>query len=154
MGSGEINKDILIHLEAHNNTKLTGEDYSRMQQFTELEKQTLQPLNPYLFAPMTTQLSTVNKYGHVLLSVDKRYYSVPYKLIGKRLKIKYTSSKVEVYNENEVVAVHDRFSGKGTKYITLQDHLATQHKYLAKVESAKIYGHSSLYRGRGGTLYC
>ena len=72
----QINKDILIHLEVHNDAKLTGEDYSRMQQYIEVEKHTLQPLNPYLFEPMTAQLSTVNKYGHVLLSVDKRYYSV------------------------------------------------------------------------------
>jgi transposase len=139
----QINKDILIHLEVHNDARLTGEDYSRMQQFIELEKQTLQPLNPYLFEPMTTQLSTVNKYGHVLLSVDKRYYSVPYKLIGKRLKIKYTTTKIEVYNENEVVAVHDRFLGKGTKYITIHDHLATQHKYLAEWNPQKFMATAS-----------
>ena len=133
-----INKDILFHLEAHNDTRLTGENYSRMQQFIELEKHTLQPLNPYLFEPMTTQLSTVNKYGHVLLSADKRYYSVPYKLIGRRLKIKYTTTKLEVYDENEVVAVHDRFLGKGLKYVTIQDHLATQHKYLAEWNPQKF----------------
>jgi len=138
-----INKDILFHLEAHNNTKLTGENYSRRQQFAELEQQALQPLNPYLFEPMTTQLSTVNKYGHVLLSADKRYYSVPYKLIGKRLKIKYTTTRLEVYDENEVVAVHDRFIGKGLKYITIQDHLATQHKYLAEWNPQKFMATAS-----------
>ena len=125
----EINKDILIHLDVHNNAKLTGENYSRMQQFLELEKQTLQPLNPYLFEPMTVQLATVNKYGHVLLSVDKRYYSVPYKLIGKRLKVKYTNTQLQVYDDNEIVAVHDRYKGKDGKYITIQDHLASHHKY-------------------------
>ena len=139
----QINADILIHLEAHNDAMLTGENYSRMQQFIELEKQTLQPLNPYLFEPMTAQLSTVNKYGHVLLSVDKRYYSVPYKLIGRRLKIKYTTTRLEVYDENEVVAVHDRFLGKGTKYITIQDHLATQHKYLAEWNPQKFMATAS-----------
>jgi transposase len=139
----EINKDILTHLEIHNDARLTGENYSRRQQFIELEKQSLQPLNPYLFEPMTTQLSTVNKYGHVLLSVDKRYYSVPYKLIGKRLKIKYTTTKLQVYDENEVVAVHDRFLGKGTKYITIQDHLATQHKYLAEWNPQKFMATAS-----------
>jgi len=125
----EMNKDILVHLDVHNNAKLTGESYSRMQQFIEIEKQTLQPLNPYLFEPMTVQLSTVNKYGHVLLSVDKRYYSVPYKLIGNRLKIKYTTTQLQVYEGNEIVAVHERYIGKGLKYITTQDHLASQHKY-------------------------
>ena len=139
----QVNKDILIHLEIHNNAKLTGENYSRRQQFTELEAQTLQPLNPYLFELMTTQLSTVNKYGHVLLSVDKRYYSVPFKLIGKRLKIKYSSTKIEVYEQDEVVAVHDRFFGKGLKYITIQDHLATQHKYLAEWNPQKFMATAS-----------
>ncbi len=138
-----INTDILFHLEAHNNTKLTGENHSRRQQFAELEQQALQPLNPYLFELMTTQLSTVNKYGHVLLSADKRYYSVPYKLIGKRLKIKYTTTRLEVYDDSEVVAVHDRFIGKGLKYITIQDHLATQHKYLAEWNPQKFMATAS-----------
>ncbi len=133
-----INSDILLHLEVHNDSILTGENYSRMQQFIELEKQTLQPLNPYLFELMTVQLSTVNKYGHVLLSTDKRYYSVPFKLIGRRLKIKYTSTKIQVYDDNEVVAVHERYLGKGLKYITTQDHLATQHKYLAEWNPKKF----------------
>jgi len=139
----ELNKDILIHLEAHNDTKLTGENYSRMQQFMELEQQTLKPLNPYPFELTTVQLSTVNKYGHVLLSQDKRYYSVPFKLIGKRLKIKYTATKINVYDENEVVAVHERALGKGLKYITIQDHLATQHKYLAEWNPQKFMATAS-----------
>ena len=134
----DINQDILIHLQSHNDTKLTGENYSRMQQFVELEQQSLKPLNPYLFELTTVQLATVNKYGHVLLSHDKRYYSVPYRLIGKRLKIKYTSTKINIYDENEVVAAHERFLGKGLKYITIQDHLATKHKYLAEWNPQKF----------------
>jgi transposase len=134
----DINKDIIIHLNTHNNNKLTGENYSRMQQFIEFEQQTLKPLNPYLFELMTLQISTVNKYGHVLLSADKRYYSVPYKLIGKKLKIKYTSTKIEMYDDNEVVAVHERYFGKGFKYITIQDHLASQHQYLAEWNPQKF----------------
>jgi transposase len=139
----EMNKDILIYLEAHNDTKLTGEKYSRMQQFADLEQQTLKPLNPYLFELTTVQLATVNKYGHVLLSEDKRYYSVPFKLIGKRLKIKYTTGNINVYDENEVVATHERFLGKGLKYITVPDHLATQHKYLAEWNPQKFMATAS-----------
>jgi hypothetical protein len=139
----DMNKDILVYLSTHNDTNLTGENFGRMQQFLELEKHTLQPLNPYLFELMTVQLATVNKYGHVLLSVDKRYYSVPYQLIGKQLKIKYTTGKLEVFDKNEVVAVHERFLGKGLKYITIQDHLATQHKYLADWNPQKFMATAS-----------
>jgi len=134
----DLNIDILQHLQVHNSSLLTGQKYSRMQQFEELERQTLQPLNPYPFELMSVQLSTVNKYGHVLLSVDKRYYSVPFKLIGKRLKIKYSTRKLSVYDDIEIVAVHDRFSGKGHKYITIQDHLASQHKYLSEWNPQKF----------------
>ena len=134
----DLNIDILQHLQVHNSSLLTGQKYSRLQQFEELERQTLQPLNPYPFELMSVQLSTVNKYGHVLLSVDKRYYSVPFKLIGKRLKIKYSTRKLSVYDDIEIVAVHDRFSGKGHKYITIQDHLASQHKYLSEWNPQKF----------------
>lgn len=134
----ELNKAILQLLQVHNNKLLTGQTYSRRQQFEELEKPALQPLNPYRFELMTTQLSTVNKYGHVLLSVDKRYYSVPFKLIGKRLKIKYSTKTLSVYDDTEVVAVHDRFYGKGHKYITVQEHLASQHQYLSEWNPQKF----------------
>lgn len=134
----ELNSAILLHLHKHNNRMLTGKNYSRQQQFDELEKQTLQPLNPYPFELMSSQLSIVNKYGHVLLSADKRYYSVPYKLIGKRLKVKYCSKKVEVYDDVVVVAVHERYLGKSNKYITQQDHLASHHKYLSEWNPQKF----------------
>jgi transposase len=134
----ELNRAILQLLQVHNNKLLTGQTYSRRQQFEELEKQVLQPLNPYRFELMTTQLSTVNKYGHVLLSADKRYYSVPFKLIGKRLKIKYSTKTLSVYDDTEVVAVHDRFNGKGHKYITVQEHLASQHQYLSEWNPQKF----------------
>ena len=138
-----MNVDILKHLSVHNDTKLTGEDCSRMEQYLQMEKHILQPLNPYRFELMNFQLATVNKYGHVLLSADKRYYSVPYKLIGKRLKIKYTRLKVDIYDENAVVAIHERHQGKGMKYITIQDHLASHHKYLTDWNPQKFMAKAS-----------
>lgn len=126
-----LNASILQHLTAHNNALLTGQKYSRRQQFDELEKQSLQPLNPYPFELMNSQQATVNKYGHVLLSADKRYYSVPHTLIGKRLKIKYNTQKVTIFDDVVLVATHDRYLGKAHKYITDQDHLASHHKFLS-----------------------
>lgn len=122
----DLNKDILIYLEAHNNTLLTGCNYSRKQQFEELEKDVLRPLNRYLFDPMTTKTSTVGKTGFV--TIDHRYYSVPYKFIGKKIKVMYNRTKVEAYNEHEIIAVHVREYGK-EKYIQKDDHLASWHKY-------------------------
>ncbi len=122
----ELNKDILIYLESHNNKLLTGCNYSRRQQFDELEKDVLRPLNKYLFDPMTTKTATVCKTGFV--TIDHRYYSVPYKFIGKKIKVMYNRTKVEAYNEHEIIAVHTRQYGKD-KYIQQNEHLASWHKY-------------------------
>jgi hypothetical protein len=122
----ELNKDILVYLEAHNNALLTGCDYSRRQQFEDLEKNVLRPLNKYPFDPMTTKTATVGKTGFV--TIDHRYYSVPYKFIGKKIKVMYNRTKVEAYDEHEIIAVHVREYGK-EKYIQQDDHLASWHRY-------------------------
>ena len=121
-----LNEDILIYLEAHNNNLLTGCDYSRMQQFELLEKNVLKPLNKYLYDPMTTKTATVGKTGYV--TADYRYYSVPYKFIGKKVLLMYNRTKVEVYYAHEVIAVHVR-SFEKDKYIQNEDHLASWHRY-------------------------
>lgn len=102
-----LNADILIHLQAHNDTVLTGSEYSRLQQFELLEKNVLKPLNPYPYDPMSSKLATVGKTGFVTL--DHHYYSVPYKFIGKKVKLTYNRTKVEAFSEYEFIAVHHGF---------------------------------------------
>jgi transposase len=131
----ELNKDILVYLEAHNNSLLTGCNYSRRQQFEELEKDVLRPLNKYLFDPMTTKAATVSKTGFV--TIDHRYYSIPYKFIGKKIKVMYNRTKVEAYDEHEIIAVHVREYGK-EKYIQQDDHLASWHRYPAEWNPEKF----------------
>ena len=58
------------------------------------------------FDPMTTKAATVSKTGFV--TIDHRYYSIPYKFIGKKIKVMYNLTKVEAYNEHEIIAVHVR----------------------------------------------
>jgi transposase len=136
-----LNLDILIYLEAHNNTLLTGCDHSRLQQFEALEKNALKPLNKYLYDPMTTKAPTVGKTGFV--TVDHRYYSVPYKFIGKKVKLMYNRTKVEVFSDHELIAVHVRHFGKD-KYIQNDDHLASWHKYPTEWNPEKFIADGAL----------
>ena len=87
-----LNSSIAIDLEAHNNTLLTGCNYSRRQQFEQLEKDALRPLNKYRYDPMNAKVATVGKTGYV--TIDHRYYSIPYKFIGKKVKLMYNRTKV------------------------------------------------------------
>ncbi len=136
-----LNSDILVHLAAHNNTILTGCDYSRMQQFEQLEKNVLKPLNKYPYDPMITKAATVGKTGYV--TADYRYYSVPYKFIGKKVNLMYNRTKVEAYTEHELIAVHVREYGK-EKYIQNEDHLASWHKYPTEWNPEKFIADAAL----------
>src|SRR5450432_2506252 len=136
-----LNADILFYLEAHNNTLLTGCNYSRQQQFEALEKNILKPLNKYPYDPMTTKAATVGKTGFV--TVDHRYYSVPYKFIGKKVKLMYNRTKVEAFSDHELIAVHVRSFGID-KYIQNEGHLASWHRYPTEWNPEKFIADASL----------
>ncbi len=103
-----LNAAISYALEEHNNQLLTGRDYSRRKKFEEVEKNTLLPL-PLLRYEFKKQLyATVGTNGHVALTADKHYYSVPYRFIGKKVKVMYTRYNVEVFYHYERIAIHKR----------------------------------------------
>jgi transposase len=130
-----LNTAIRVHLDAHNNTLLTGCDYSRRQQFESLERDVLKPLNKYGYDPMTAKVATVGKTGYV--TVDYRYYSIPYKFIGKKIKLMYNRTKVEAYSDHQLIAVHVRSFTK-EKYIQNEQHLASWHRYPAEWNPEKF----------------
>lgn len=71
------------------------------------------------------------KNGHVCLGADKHYYSVPYRFIGKWIKLLYTSSQVEIFYKYERIAMHSRQYRK-YHYTTNNEHLASAHRYLSE----------------------
>lgn len=125
-----LNSAILHALELHNNGAFKGRSYSRRQQFEELEKASLRPLPTYRYECKQQLIATVMKNGHACLSVDKHYYSVPYRFIGKKIKLLYTSTQVEIFYKYERIAIHVRQYRK-YHYTTQNEHLASAHKYLS-----------------------
>jgi transposase len=126
----KLNEAILLLLENHNSTPFQGRTYSRRNQFDELEKQTLQPLNPLRFEMRKSTIVTVMKNGHACLHCDKHYYSVPYPYIGKKVKLFYSKSHIEIYYKYELIARHDRMKGQG-HYTTDRAHMATFNLHIA-----------------------
>ena len=126
----ELNAAILLLLENHNATPFHGRTYSRKDQFEEMEKQTLQPLHPLRFELRQSTIVTVMKNGHVCLHSDKHYYSVPYNYIGKKVKLFYSKSHIEIYYKYEVIARHERMKGK-SHYTTDRAHMATFNLQIA-----------------------
>ena len=126
----ELNIAIKKHLGDHNNTMLTGRDYSRTNQWM-MELPTLQALPQTNYETRKIKQVTVTKFCHVCLTEDHHYYSVPYELIGKKLKMQYSRSNVELYLQYELVATHKRIRSAGN-YSTEPSHMPPQHRYITE----------------------
>ena len=126
----ELNQAILIALEEHNGTLLRGRNYSRRQQFEEVERIALATLPALAYELRKCLYATVMKNGHVSLGIDKHYYSVPYRFIGKKVKLMFSQTGVEIFYNYERIAIHDRFIS-AYQYTTEKDHLASTHRFVS-----------------------
>lgn len=127
----EINEAIREALETHNSTKFSGRPYSRKDLFNDIEKQALSPLPQRHYELKQQSFATVMLNGHVLLSQDKHYYSVPYQFIRKKVKLLYSGSQVEVFYKYNRIALHQRVR-KPFDYTTITEHLASTHKFITE----------------------
>jgi transposase len=127
----ELNERIRVLLDLHNATSFKGRDYSRQQQFDEMEKHTLQALPDKRFELRSSSVATVMKNGHVCMGADKHYYSVPFGYISKKVRVLYSKSIVEIFYKYERIATHQRVRS-AHNYTTDPSHMATQHQVLAE----------------------
>ena len=130
-GLDELNTAIHTALQEHNNAYLKGRNYSRLQQFEEVERAALTPLPPLRYELKKCLYATVAKNGHVALSADKHYYSVPYRYIGKKVKLLFSRYTVEIYYNYERIALHAR-TRISYHYTTDKEHLASTHRFVAE----------------------
>jgi transposase len=99
-------------------------------QFEEIERPTLHNLPAIRYEHKQQLFATVMKNSHICLSPDKHYYSVPYQHIGKKVKILYTSTQVEVYYHYQRIAHHKRLKSP-YNYTTDKDHLPSTHRFVS-----------------------
>jgi len=124
-----LNDAIFELTEKHNNTDFQQEKISRNQKF-EHEKSCLSPLARERFEIKQYKLITVLQNSHVQLRENKHYYSVPYRYIGKKVKLIYSASSVAVYFEHERIALHSR-DLREFGYSTQKEHLPSAHQFVA-----------------------
>lgn len=124
-----LNADIKSPLEAHNTASLKQEE-SRREIFESEEKQTLLALPSIAYELMKFKVCTVMKNGHVSLHEDRHYYSVPFEFIGKKVKLRFNSLRVEVYYHYKLIASHQR-NYRRNRYSTQAEHLASKHRFMS-----------------------
>lgn len=132
-----LNEKIWTLLEQHNAKKLTGRPYSRLDLFLEDEKFKLRALPLERFEIKYQSFATVMQNGHVQLSEDKNYYSVPFHYLKKKVKILYTKHNVEIYHKFNRIATHVR-NYKPYVYTTNPEHLASSHKFVSDWSASRF----------------
>lgn len=128
----ELNQAIIKQLNWHNDLPLQGKSYSRTQRFTQDEYPAMKALPAEVYSIKHSTISQVGKNYHVILGEDRHHYSVPYRLISKKLKLVYTTDQVEIYDGFNRVALHQRNYRKHG-FTTLAEHMPQNHKHAIEL---------------------
>lgn len=136
-GLDQLNLAISELLEIHNTLSLQGYNESRRDLYLTQEKPLLQTLPQDAYELKEYLQVKVMKNCHVQLHKDRHYYSVPYRYIGKKVNIVYSSTYVAVYNEGERIAYHLR-NPNAHKYTTVKEHLPSTHQFVSEWNPEKF----------------
>lgn len=134
---GSLNKAIAELLAVHNGQSFQGRSESRRQLFDQGEKSLLLPLPADRYEIKQFKEVTVMKTGHIQLYEDRHYYSVPYRFIGRKVKVIYCSSQVSVFYNKERIAYHPR-NFKRYGYSTIKEHLSSAHQFVSEWNPEKF----------------
>lgn len=127
----ELNLALWEHLDTYNKKNFQGRDHSRQQLFDEIEKQELKPLPIETYELKSFCECKVQYNHHIYLKEDFHYYSVPFILTGKIVRITYTNRLVEIYYDNQRLAMHQRSRLK-YGYSTKDEHRPKEHSFMLK----------------------
>jgi transposase len=125
-----LNTDIWHYLDIHNNTPFQKTPESRKELFDRDEKDALGSLPSERYELKQFKYATVTKTSHISLGPEKHYYSIPFRYIGKKVKVVYSVSYVSVFCDGDRIAFHKR-SLKQRGYTTVQDHMPSAHRFVS-----------------------
>jgi len=133
----ELNEALWEQLDKFNKRNFQGRDTSRLQLFNDVEKNQLKPLPVEAYELKEFSKMKVQYNHHVFLKADKHYYSVPFQLTGKKVLVSYSARSVEIFYNNQRVAIHKR-SKIPYHYSTKDEHRPKNHQYITKWSPARF----------------
>jgi transposase len=127
----ELNKAIREKLNQHHQVNFQKKIFSRQELFDSQEKALMQPLPESAYSIRHYTKAKVQKHYHVLVGEDWHFYSVPYRYIGKEVRIAYCSDTVEIYYDGQRIAVHIRnYTSHG--YTSVKEHMPERHQAITR----------------------
>jgi len=124
----QLNRTISELLEKLNQRPFQKLPGSRKSMFESIDKPALRPLpqKPYQYAEW--KRATVNVDYHI--EFERHYYSVPHRLIKKKIDLRITQRTIECFYNNKRVASHIRSHQRG-RHTTVREHMPKTHQKWA-----------------------
>lgn len=138
----DLNEAIAELLTVYNELRFQGRDHSRRDLFDQVEKATLNPLAVERYQIKHYARAKVQKNSHIRLPENGRYFSVPYRYIGERVKVIYTRAQVEIYFQGKRISFHKRVPSRSV-YTSNPDHLPSSHNFVADWHPRKFLSWAS-----------
>jgi transposase len=132
----EANAALAEKIEEWNNRPFAPpREGSRRSLFEAIERDKLKPLPAAPFVVGQWLVARVNIDYHV--AVDGHFYSVPYRLVHRRLDVFLTATAVAIFHQGERVASHPRSAAKA-HHTTTSEHMPPAHQAMAKRTPDKL----------------
>lgn len=126
---GQLNAAIKTQLVLHNEKPYQKKEGSRKEIFERYELPQMRSLPSQLFEIKKITKAKVQRNYHVYIGEEKNFYSVPYRYVGCKSEVIYSSKTVEIYVDNERIAIHQRLFSRGNyRYQTQDSHMPKAHK--------------------------
>jgi transposase len=127
----ELNKRILQKLKEFSDRPFQKREGSRISIFNEYDFPVMRELPEKDFEFIELFYPTVNVDYHI--EVKRNFYSVPYTLLGKKVRVELGYNTVNVYYENKQIATHQRIISKLYQYSTDTLHMPANHQFYNNV---------------------
>ena len=122
----ELNQQIYLLIDGYNNKVIRRLGKNRTELFEELDKPHLHPLVANRYVYKEFKKATVGVDYHIEL--DGSGYSVPYKYLGQKVDVTYSSSDVTISLNGEIIASHKKLSQKYNDSTDVK-HMPPSHQY-------------------------
>jgi transposase len=131
----DLNAAIALLLGDLNDRQMRHLGKSRRTLFEEMERSALAPLPSTAFEYAEWKTARVHPDYHV--EVDRTFYSVPHRLIGRKVDVRLTHRVVEIFYEHVRVASHMRTSQR-RGHVTVGEHMPKAHQRYANMTPASL----------------
>lgn len=148
----ELNSAFRKQLKVHHDKNFQRKAFSRTELFETEEKETLHPLPSTIYELKHYTRAKVQKNYHVAVGEDWHFYSVPWRYIGKQVRIIYTTETVEIYEGSKRIALHKR-SYKNHAYTTDLSHCPENHKVIREIQGWNPEDYLSKAKKHGPNTY-